>query len=242
MLKQRGATLVEAAVVVPLLLTLVLLGMQVALVFHARSTVTYATFQAARAGSVAHADVGAMQAAFRKAMLAYYGGGRNAAELAQTALNAAMDLQAHSVRLEILSPTAQSFDDYNSVQLQEKYKTAQRVIPQSGLDELRCPRERPSCPWDPRSNSSGQTLQDANLLQLRITYGIPRAKQLPIAGLLFTRGAALFGLAGSDAFVAGLLAQGRIPLVAQTVIRMQSDAIANGAVQQRAATPAAGGK
>ena len=54
---QRGASLVELTVVLPTLLTTVLGIWQSALVFHAKSHLNYATFEAARAGSVSHATV-----------------------------------------------------------------------------------------------------------------------------------------------------------------------------------------
>src|SRR5690606_11855851 len=57
---QRGATLVEFVIAGPLVLFILLVLMQYALLFHARSQLNYATFEAARAGTVANARPAAM--------------------------------------------------------------------------------------------------------------------------------------------------------------------------------------
>lgn len=228
--RQRGASLVESAVVMPTVLMLVLAIWQAATAFHAKSALNYATFEAARAGSVANASISSVQAAFQKAMLPYYGGGRTLTELADTAAKAAKDLDAAGLRIEILSPTQESFQDYNSPALQEKYKTKDEVIPNVGLEELSCPRDVKSCKSDPKSNASGQTLLDANLLKLRITYGIPKTKQMPFVGRMYTWALGKMGAGSDDAFTKGLIEAGRIPLVSHVVLRMQSDAIKNSAM------------
>ena len=224
---QRGASLVEAIVVIPLLLFIVLAIMQAAMVFYAKSNVNYASFEAARAGSVSNANATAINLAFQKAMLPYYGGGRTESELIATMKEVAKDLTSAAVRVEILSPTQESFTDYNSPTLQAALKVDDPVIPNVGLDELSCPRDVPACAADPKSNASGQTLLDANLLKLRITYGIPTAKQMPMVGRFYTWALGKMGGGAGDAFQQALIAAERIPVVTQAVVRMQSDAIKN---------------
>ena len=68
---QRGAGVVETLIVLPTLLFLVLGMWQAALAYQAKSSVNYATFEAARAGSVNNADIGSIKTAFRRAMLGY---------------------------------------------------------------------------------------------------------------------------------------------------------------------------
>ena len=224
---QRGASLVEAIVVIPLLLFIVLAIMQAAMVFYAKSNVNYASFEAARAGSVSNANATAINLAFQKAMLPYYGGGRTAGELGATALKVMTDVDGAAVRVEILSPTQESFTDYNSPKLQAAMKAGELVIPNVGLDELSCPRDVPGCASDPKSNASGQTLLDANLLKLRVTYGIPTAKQMPVVGRFYTWALGKMGVGAGDAFQQALIAAERIPVVTHAVVRMQSDAIKN---------------
>lgn len=223
---QRGATLVEFVVVGPLVLFILLVLMQYALLFHARSQLNYATFEAARAGTVANARPAAIRAAFERAMTGYHGGGTTTAELAAALARAGAE--APFTRIEVLSPTRESFDDYHSPALAARLGNPGRVIPNTHLAHLVCPIDRPGCRSDPAANVSGQTLQDANLLKLRITYGIPVGKQIPLAGPFMARAIAALDPADGDAFRAGLVASGRIPVVAHTVMRMQSPAIETG--------------
>jgi hypothetical protein len=236
----RGATLAEAVVVLPLFLFLVLAILQAALVFHAKSSLHHATHEAARAGTVQHASLEAMRAALQRALVPYYGGGRTAAEIAASAAAVAADMATGAVRIDILSPTRESFADYNSPQLQAAWASPEPVIPNAGLDELACPRDVPHCAADPSRNASGQSLADANLLKLRITYGIPPRKQLPMVGRFITWALDRLDAARGDPFKQALIEAQRIPIVAHTVMRMQSDAIRNTAMVS-AAGPGNGG-
>jgi hypothetical protein len=162
------------------------------------------------------------------------GSGPTTAELAASYAKAAAD--GAFVRIEILSPTTESFDDYQSPELAAKLKTQSRVIPNSNLAFIKCPVDVPGCNNDPNSNKSGQTLLDANLLKLRITYGIPERKQIPLAGKFMSWALGVLDPADpnsapksdADAFRGALVKAGRIPVVVHTVMRMQSHAIEKG--------------
>ncbi len=222
----QGATLVEFVIAGPLVLFILLVLMQYALLFHARSQLNYATFEGARAGTVANARPDAIRTAFERAMTGYHGGGTTTAELA--ASHARALAETPFARIEILSPTRESFDDYHSPALAARLGASGRAIPNTQLTHLVCPIDRPGCRANPATNVSGQTLQDANLLKLRITYGIPPSKQIPLAGPFMARALAVLDPADGDAFRARLIADGRIPVVAHTVMRMQSPAIEAG--------------
>jgi hypothetical protein len=250
--RQRGAGLVETIVVLPTLLLVIMCIWQAALVYRAKSALNYAALEAARAGSVENATVSSIQAAFRKALIPYYGGGRNYRELEATLERMLRDIDDPQrsellSRIEILSPTQESFTDYQSAAAQTALneaaeRTARRertsaparitepVIPSVGLDRLVCPRDNSGCNSDPARNQSGQTLLDANLLKLRITYGIPPSKQMPLAGRLYTWALTRLGTGADDAFMQTLLQTRRIPIVVHTTLRMQSDAIRNSAM------------
>lgn len=229
--KQTGASLVEFVVVLPTLLFTILGIMQSGMLFHAKSNLNYATFEAARAGTVQHADINSIRAAFTRAMIGYYGGGRNAAEIATAITRASADITPASLQVELLSPTKQSFDDYASPRLAVKYNTKSRIIPNNNLSAITCPTDKPSCNNNPQSNASGQTLSDANLMRIKITYGIPAAKQMPLVGTFYVKvlqGLSDLGVvAETDPFKLALLQQGRIPMVTHTTMRMQSDPIEN---------------
>ncbi|HRP26445.1 TadE family protein [Thauera sp.] len=226
---QRGAGLVEFVVIAPTLLAMTLAMLQTGLAFHARSSLTYASFEAARAGTLSHANPVAMRDAFARAMTPYYGGGRDAAELARAAATAQADL-SQALRIEILSPSRESFADYHSPAAARQLGATARVIPSANLGYLNCPADRPDCNADSASNRSGQSLADANLLKLRITWGLPPAKQVPMAGRFFTWAVRTLDPAHPDVFRRSLLQAGRIPLVTQVTLRMQSDAVENAAV------------
>jgi len=240
--RQGGATLVEFVVVVPTLLFLLMNLIQYGLLYHTKSQLNYAAFEAARAGTTANASPAAIRGAFTRAMTGYYGGGTTTAQLAASYLKAQEDInfgvgvgKTPAVRIEILSPTKESFDDFNSPALAAKLG-AGRVIPNSNLAFISCPVDAPGCAADPGHNTSGQTLQDANLLKLRITYGIAERRQIPLAGPFMNWALSILNKDDTDAFRAGLVKGGRIPLVTHTVMRMQSPAFENG----NASSPGAG--
>ena len=234
-LRQSGATLVEFVIVTPLLLFMLLGVIQYGLLYHTKSQLNYATFEAARAGTVSNADPAKIRAAFARAMTGYYGGGTTTAQLATSYAKAAADTTAANVRIETLSPTKESFDDYASPALAKKLNTSSRVIPNSNLAFIKCPMDVPGCKSDPKTNASGQTLADANLLKLRITYGIPKNKQIPWVGRFMTWALGVLdpgdpnsaSKPDADAFRAGLVKAGRIPVVTHIVMRMQSPAYEN---------------
>ena len=224
----RGATIVEFIVVIPTLLMMIMAVLQAAFAFHAKSQVNHATAAAARAGSFSNASMSAMAAAFARGMVGYYGGGTSLWELTQAQGRAAADLAGANVRIEVLSPTIESFNDYNSPALQAQLNTNARVIPNDNLGYIRCPRDVPGCNSDPNTNSSGQTLADANLLKIRVTYGIPQEKQMPMVGRFYTWALARMNPNDADQFRSSLVQRGRIPLVAHTTVRMMSPPIEDG--------------
>lgn len=225
--RQRGASLVEFTIVAPAVMMLGLATMQAGMVFHAKSSLNYATFEAARAGSVNHARMGAITAGLQRAMVPYYGGGTTASELAQSYARVVADFATGPVRIEILSPTKESFDDYASPALAAKLGVSGRVIPNANLSFIQCPPDNTGCNSDPQTNKSGQTLADANLLKLRVTYGMPKEKQMPLVGRFYTWALSVLDAGDPDAFRKGLVAAGRIPIVSHTVIRMQSEPFEN---------------
>lgn len=225
--RQTGATLVEFVIVTPLLLFMLLGVIQYGLLYHTKSQLNYATFEAARAGTVSNADPAKIRTAFTRALTGYYGGGTTTAQLAASWAKSVADTTAANVRIEILSPTTESFDDYASPALAARLKTSSRVIPNSNLAFIKCPVDVPGCKNDPKTNASGQTLADANLLKIRITYGIPERKQIPWVGRFLYKALQILNPSDPDAFRAGLLTAKRIPVVTHTVMRMQSPAIEN---------------
>jgi uncharacterized membrane protein (UPF0127 family) len=220
---QRGAALVEFVVVGPLM-TLIGLGMlQQSMMFFAKNQLNHATFMAARAGSLGHANLDTVKLAYAKALVPLYGGGTNATELATSFAKASAEVALADV--QILNPTAESFADYgNNPDLQQKYNTGSKRVIRNGGQAFA---------GTGVASASGQSLQDANLIKLRITHGYePKIPIVKTVYLAYLRA----GDPKTDARYTALLAADRIPVVTNVTLQMQSDAIEGSPIS----TPGAG--
>lgn len=207
-----GVAMTEFLVVGPAL-TLIGLGMlQYAMLFFAKGQLSHASFMAARAGSMGNANIDTVTAAYTRALVPLYGGGTNAAELAASLAKASADT-AQYTRVELLNPTAESFQDWHDDKLQLKYGTGtKRVIPNANLAS----RNQKIGP------NSGQSIYDANLIKVRILQGYE--PKIPIAATVF-KAYLKASDPGNDAFYTSLVQAGRIPVVTNVTLHMQSDAI-----------------
>lgn len=208
---QRGSAMIEFVVVGPILTLIGTVVLQYVLMFNARNLVNHASFMAARAGSIGHARLDTIEHAYARALIPLYGGGRNAGELAEALARARADL-AGNARIELLNPTRESFDDWADDALRAQYG-GQRAIPNSGLafrdpDEVRA--------------ASGQSVQDANLIKLKITHGYELKVPLAATVLQF---ASKWMDRGKDGFATGLYERRRIPIVTHVTLQMQSDPV-----------------
>ena len=217
--RQHGSALTEFVVVGPLIVLMSMAGLQVIMLQHARLNLDYAGYEAARAGSRHNATPEPIREAWFRALtplLATSGALPNMVlpedpRLASAlARKAAMAAEAPFMRMEIISPSKQAFDDFNDPTLQKILRTGNaRAIPNQGLAS----HSRQIGP------TSGVNVQDANVLKLRITYGFK--PKIPLVGKLFTEGLAL--MAGvNEPFRGSLLAAGRIPVVVEATASMVS--------------------
>jgi hypothetical protein len=209
-----GAALVEFAVIGPLITLLGMALIHYGHFFFTKNHINHAAFMAARAGSTGHADLEVIRAAYAKALIPIYGGGTNPAELAASYARATADVAA-TTRIELLNPTKESFDDWNDEELQQSIGQGRRVIPNAGL-AFRDPEKIGS--------ASGQNIQDANLIRIRITHGYAPLTGLRFIGLIYTRYLQWLDSGGDD-FRTALIAAGRIPVVTHATLLMQSEAI-----------------
>ena len=209
---QRGAAMIEFTVVGPIITMLGLAVLQYAMLFFAKQQLNHASFMAAREGATINANMGAVRAAYVRALVPMYGGGQSPAQLALSLARANADT-AGNVNIELLNPTRESFADWNDTDLQAALKTGgKRVIPNVG----QAFKNQDIGP------ASGQSIQDANLIKLRITHGyLPK---VPLISRLYTKYLKWQDL-GDDAFHTRLVNDGRIPVVTHITLHMQSDAI-----------------
>ena len=212
-LGQRGAAMVEFVVVGPIITFLGLAILQYSLMFFAKSQINHATFMAARAGSMANADVEKIRTAYQTALIPLYGGGQSSEALAAAYAKAVADLTADTLRVEVLNPTKESFDDYATDTALNKHYAA-RAIPNTGMAL--------KTNLDTVAANSGQTLQDANLLKLRVTHGYE--PKVWLIGMAYKKYLEWLDT-GEDAFRTQLIASGRVPMVSHVTIEMQSDAV-----------------
>ena len=190
-------------------LPLLLGGLQMFLLLMASHVVHYATIEAARSGAVNGADPSAMTRALAIGLLPLHAGADerigqgDLVPLATAAYVRSLAQTRAFGRIELLSPTAADFADFATDE------PTGRVIRNDAL------QFRPVA-TGPRS---GRNIQEANLLRIRVHYchplDVPFVRQL-LLGVL--------GTLESDARVLACYAAGRVPLVAEATVNMQSDA------------------
>lgn len=260
--RQGGASAVEFAIALPVVLLLALGALQWALVFHARQAIEHAVIEAARAGSVGQARTDAIFAGLARGLLPYWsslqeiraaGSDRQAAVLA-----AGQRLQraraAGWVVLRRLSPTRESFADWGEPALDDYGRPlpGSLVIPNDSL--MHAEQRHPAGGAGgthlglPVGRASGQTLLDANLLKIEVVYGVPMT--VPLIGRIAARVGRLAGgclapeRGGCSVFEAPDLTgrhTPRWPVTAVATMRMQSPAIQLAETPSRSTSgPAAG--
>ncbi|MCS6765660.1 MAG: pilus assembly protein [Candidatus Protistobacter heckmanni] len=204
----RGGAMLEFLIALPVLTLAGLAVFQAGLLFQARNMIGHAIWAAARAGSIENASTERIVEIYRQALQPLDSGYGGIAGIA---------------RIEILSPTREAFADWNDAELQRSYRTGgKRVIPQAGLEWK---------DWRDKGGASGASIHEANLIHLRVTHGY--RMQIPFVGEAIA--AALRRLRGGgggraerevgDAFADGLWRDGRVPVVAEALMHMQTDAV-----------------
>jgi hypothetical protein len=184
--QQRGASIVEFLVVGPLLILMGMGLVQAGLVFHSKSALDFALQEAARVGSVTYGDLDAISRGLRDGLIPYMGGGNSIGEIAATRARVEEEFRlggaAGWIRVRQLSPTPASFADWAEDSYDDNGR-AIREIPNASLPILRCTRtpnggsagrrQSTACAGgEPIGADSQQTLADANLLKLEMTYGV----------------------------------------------------------------------
>lgn len=205
----------EFIVVAPVLLLIGLALLQYTLLFVARNQVNHAAFMATRSGSMQNATAESISRSYLRHLAPLYGGGSDAAEVAQAVARATADMQGN-YRIELINPGKASFEDFHDPALKEVLKTEARVIPNSSL-ALRNPSVI--------GRQSGQNIFDANLIKIRITHGYKPGVLL--VGRVFTKALEVAQDASDnkDDFASRLVAAGRVPITTDITLHMNSPAI-----------------
>ena len=217
--------MVETIIIMIVTLLLLLGGIQIGLIFNAKNTLNYATFEAARAGALNYADKRSIEYAFARGMSPLYSSALAADSMldkvsnVKGARNKVLD-EANAEEFVCRNPVNPTNGAFSSHGVRDELGRFSRVIPNDNLLY--------------RSNKdggSGVSIQDANLLKLEITYCYPM--YVPMISTLIRR---LMGAIPDpdplDGWVAPVLGSfrnnclvnNRFPLTSQGIVRMQTPA------------------
>lgn len=207
---QRGTALLEFQIVALFGALPLLLGMvQLFLLLLAAHTVQFATVQAARAGAVQGADPAAMRRAFASGLIPLHAvsyeapSASNVVPLVATAWAKSSAEALVFAEVEIVSPDAAAFADFATS------GPSGPAIRNDGLEG------RPVTP----GARSGLSIQEANLLRIRARWCQPLVVPFAEEALL-----AILRRLDTDLFSQRCYAAGRVPLVGDATVNMQSDA------------------
>lgn len=168
--KQRGSFIVESVWLWPVLVMLTLGVIQMGFLYNAKATMNNATFQAAREGSIKHADKGAMEKRLAYAMAPLYiKKSKDIVELAskRVYLQALMSVPLARIgKIDIISPTKEIYREFEKTQYYLDNKGRERRIKQMPNDNLNV-RSASKNLVKAASGNVKINIQDANLLKIR---------------------------------------------------------------------------
>ncbi len=209
--QQRGQSLLEFCIVVPAFIFLLLVIFQFVLIYRAKSLLDFATFQAARAGAVSGVDHAEMRSALEMAMAPLYATSPDAA--GAVAARAKVELlwknPLLAPRIEVISPGRAAFNEFRERQYDGRY-----ALPNDNLAFR-----------DARVGSSGVSLQDANILKIKVTYPMPMI--VPFADRVIVGMSDLIS-SGESYRPASMMLEDpitghrRMPIESYAIVRMQS--------------------
>ena len=146
--------MVEYLIILPVLLLLVLGVIQFALIYQAKSTLNYATFMGARQGALKNANMFSVMDGVAGGMTPLFMRTTDAAaiqDLAKARIIAAIEIfNPLTAKVEILSPTQEAFDEF--------------------MVDGEIPNDNLMYRSSDAGKESGMSIQDANLLKVRVTY------------------------------------------------------------------------
>lgn len=170
-LSESGQSMVEFLIILPVMLLLIFSTIQFALIFHAKITLNYAAFEAVRYGTLGHGKFEEVQEGFARGLAPLYSYFESDDELrrkrkgntaedqieafqrARSRIYEEFDSPNRLVRIERLNPTGADFVDFapdNAIANDNLMYRTSKV-----------------------TGKSQSSIQDANLLHIRVTYWYP---------------------------------------------------------------------
>lgn len=210
----------ECLIVLPVALFLIFGAVQMALLYHAKNTLNYAAFEAVRSGSLHHAEYDAVKEGFMRGLAPLYSyyepnsqkrhkmkdPATNQVSAFQNARQKIFDEMKDDkgiVKISLLNPDKKDFSDH-------------------GVDG-EIPNDNLMYRASKSGHRSGGSIQDANILHLRITYWYPL--YVPFVNKFIYKAICSGQTWAKDAMCDQTLenlSNPRFPLTTVTAMRMQS--------------------
>ena len=183
-----GQSMVEFVIIVPVLLLLIFGILQFAQIYIAKSTLDLAAYDGVRAGTLNNAKMDAIKCGIAQGLLPLYGGTDTPSQsgLVKAAVACGSDLVGPPRYIAAFSKAFAAVDnpqptakdpvskavDYGAMEVEILNPTTQAFADwgETINNQLQIPNDR--LMWRDTSvgNSSGETVQDANLLMIRVRY------------------------------------------------------------------------
>lgn len=153
---QGGQSMTEYLIILPTLLLLVLGVIQLALIYQAKNSLNYATFMGARQGALKNANKTSIMDGVAGGMTPFFMRTSSAPfldDLAKARMIAAIEIfNPNTARVEIISPTPAAFEAFSRMSGTGDISNDNLMFRDSG------------------NLKDGMSIQDANLLKIRVTY------------------------------------------------------------------------
>lgn len=153
--RQRGQTITEYLIILPVLLLLILGVIQYAFIYQAKISLNYATFMGARQGALKNADLRAIKDGVAAGMTPFFMRTNAPPTFATLGIARAVSMieifNPGTATVEIISPTQDAFDGFKE---DDAIPNDNLMFRNNAVQVLR----------------DGMSIQDANLLKIRVTY------------------------------------------------------------------------
>lgn len=158
----RGQALVEYLILLPTLLLLVLGAIQFALLYRIKSTLNYATFIGARQGALKNASTTSIKDGIAAGMTPLFTFGPDMGSMLKGRAIAMIEVfNPLTMKVTVVNPTADAATDFAVDDPEDTSNPKKKkVIPNDNLTY------RPTS----AGSKSGISIQDANLMKIRVTY------------------------------------------------------------------------
>lgn len=158
---QRGQSMTEYLIILPSLLLLVLGVIQFALIYQAKASLNYATFMGARQGALNNAKIASIIGGVVGGMTPFFMRTSSAPfldDMAKARMIAAIEIaNPNTAKVEIISPTKAAFAAFSELSTTGDIPNDNLMFRNSSVPSV-------------LKDGDGMSIQDANLLKIRVTY------------------------------------------------------------------------